>query len=365
MTKLSCLTAAISFAVMIHAASAADWPTASPDAAGLSAAGITNMEDAVNARKFEAITSILIARGGKLVYERYFDEAGATGLRNTRSATKTIAGMLVGIAIADGSIPDESVALLSYLPRYRHVAKTEPRKSRISFRDVMTMSSMLECNDWEDISRGNEERMYLIEDWVGFYWELPVRGFPAWTTKPADSPYGRAFSYCTAGVTTLGAAIEGAVKEPLDAYAKRKLFDPLGIGTLAWQYMPLGTAQAGGGLSLTSRDLLKLGALYADGGSWAGKQIVPAAWVTRSLEPKAQMEDGNRYGYLWWLHEFKVGGKQIATYAMNGSGGNTVQIVPSLDMVVVITTTNFKVRNAPRLTMKLLTEHVLPLVKDK
>ncbi len=357
------LTAAL--AVMIQPVCAADWPTASPEAVGLSAAGLATMEEAVNARKFETVTSILIARGGKLVYERYFDEAGAAGLRNTRSATKTIAGMLAGIAIADGHIRDEDASLLNYLPRYRSEAKTEPRKARISFKDVMTMSSILECNDWEDISRGNEERMYLIEDWVGFYWSLPVRGFPAWTTRPADSPYGRAFSYCTAGVTTLGAAIQGAVKEPLDAYAKRKLFDPLDIREAKWQFMPLGIAQAGGGLSLTSRDLLTLAQLYANGGRWSDKQVVPAAWVARSLEPKAQMEDGTRYGYLWWLHEFTVNGKPVATFAMNGSGGNTVQIVPALDMVVVITTTNFKVRNAPRLTMKLLTEHVLPLVRDK
>ena len=67
MKKYSCFAVAVVLAAMVQPACAADWPTASSAAAGLSAAGLAGMEEAVNARKFESITSILIARGGKLV----------------------------------------------------------------------------------------------------------------------------------------------------------------------------------------------------------------------------------------------------------------------------------------------------------
>lgn len=338
------------------------WPVATPQETGLSSDRLAALDEAIRAGEYGEITSVLVARGGRLAWERYYQGEVDT-LRNTRSATKTVTGMLVGAAIERDHLSGVEARVLPLVTGDRTLANPDPRKAEISVEDLLTMSSSLECNDWNPFSRGNEERMYLIEDWVGFFLDLPIRGFPAWVSRPEDSPHGRSFSYCTAGVATLGAAVETATGSELEDFAARALLAPLGIRTAEWQYSPLGLAQGGGGLSLRSRDLLALAQLYADGGrALSGERVIGEEWVERSLVPRARIDDTTEYGYLWWLPTVESARGPVTAFAMNGAGGNTVQVFRDFDLVLVVTAANFRTQDAARWTKEIVAEYLLPAV---
>ncbi len=340
-----------------------DWQSASASESGLSQAKLDAMASDIRAGKFAKIGSVLIARHGKLVYEGYFD-GDAASLRDTRSATKSITDVLIGIAIDDHKLSGVNARVLALLPeRAKKLQNPDPRKTAITIEDFLTMSSPLECDDWNDASRGNEERMYLVEDWAQFILDLPIRGRMHLGEKEEPSPYGRNFSYCTGGVFTLSEVLQTATGTRTHRYAQEKLFGPLGITDAEWVYSPLNVPQTGGGLRLRSRDLLKIAQLYLNGGEWHGQRIVSASWVKASTTPHARIDESTEYGYLWWLKSFSAGGKAYPAFFMSGNGGNKVVTIPSLDMAVVITSTNFNTHGMHEQTEKLLTDYVLGAVE--
>ncbi|MEL7197928.1 MAG: serine hydrolase [Pseudomonadota bacterium] len=317
---------------------------------------------AVEAGDYAGTTSIVVMQDGEVIAERYFDDGGREALRNTRSVTKTVTALLAGIAISDGDLELRST-IGSFFPDHAF-QNPDPRKLETTVEDLLSMSSQLECNDSNMFSRGNEERMYLVEDWVSFYLDLPMRGFPAWMDKPEDSPYGRAFSYCTAGVVTLGAMIEKSTGQRLEDFAQKRLFSPLGIEKARWQFTPLNQAMAGGGLELTSRSLASLGNLLLEQGRVGETQILTEEWVRNALRPHAQVPDGRgyEYGYLLWLQPFEVEGQSLTARIMSGNGGNKVIIQPETNSVTVITTRNFGQRDAHQKSERLYETLLLQLL---
>jgi len=342
--------------LLVVAAGDAGWPRGDPAGAGLAPARLQEVVASIRAGQYPRVGSVAIARHGRLVFEAYLDGDAGT-LRDTRSATKSITGALVGIAIGERALSGVDARVLVLLPdRAGRAQNPSPAKARMTVEDLLTMSSPLECDDWNDASRGNEERMYLIEDWAQFFLDLPLRGrMHVGRTAPAP-PHGRWFSYCTAGVFVLGDILQRATGTPADLYAERRLFAPLGITDSEWVYSPTGAPQTGGGLRLSTRDLLKIAQLYLAGGSWNGARILGEAWVRASTQPHARVDEKTEYGYLWWLKSFPASGTDHPAFFMSGNGGNKVVAIPSLDLAVAITSTNYNTRGMHEQTEKLHVE---------
>lgn len=312
---------------------------------------LDRLDAEVRGGTFGAITSIVAAQRGRIVHEAYF-EGDAGTLRNTRSATKTVAGILVGLAIERGDIGGVEASLLSFFDHLVPVAHDGPAKRAVTLEDVLTMSSALDCDDRDPASPGNEELMYETSDWLRFALDLPMR-------PPADHGTWR---YCTAGVTALAGVLERATGQPVEEFARQHLFAPMGIEGARWFRSPTGLVQTGGGLEMRSRDLLALGQLTLDEGTHGDRRILPAGWVRASLQPHRRIDDVTDYGYLWWLRTLPLGATTTGAALMQGNGGNKVAVMPELEAVAVITSTNYNTPGMHAWTDAILVDHLLPVL---
>ena len=334
------------------------WRTASPESGGLDVEVIGDLVDAIAKGKLEYTHSLLTARNGRLLVEEYFYGFDRETRHDMRSASKSVTSTLVGIAIDEGRIESSDTGVLSSFPDYRRYRNWDDRKAEIRIRHLLTMSSGLDARDGESESAASE-RAYQSQS-----------SEPDWTKLALDAPMlwnpGEHLYYGGANPLILGGILARAVGEPVEWFADRALFAPLGIRDYSFFLDPLGIPYMGGGMFMRPRDMLKYGQLYLDGGTWAGRRIVSEEWIRESGGRYGRLEpidrNGHQYGYLWWHHAYDVADATIETLEARGNGGQYIFVVPSLDMVAVITSGNYR-NGGLRLPEEILRRWVLPAVK--
>ncbi|MBL8549650.1 MAG: serine hydrolase [Hyphomonadaceae bacterium] len=343
--------------LLVLALAACATPSARPHTDRL---GLDALTAAVETGAYQRIEAIIVERDGAILYERYFGEAGPDTRIDARSAGKSITALALGAAIDDGMIASVDAPALAYFDAEAPIAHDSPVKRAVTLRDLLTMSSALDCDDWREESPGNEERMYETRDWTRFALDIPATdGY----VRDAQG-YGR-FSYCTAGAFLLGRIVERAAGEPFDAYVERRLFAPLGIVAPEWRRSPLGQVQSGGQLGLRARDFQALGRLVLDDGvAPDGRRLVSAQWLREMTTPVRQANSDDGYGYLWWTRSFSAAGaRRYHSAYMSGNGGNKVVVVPELDAVVVVLSTVYNQPTMHRQSTDLIERHILPTLR--
>jgi len=308
---------------------------------------LREMGEAIAAGRHRDVHGVLIAHRGRLVFEEYFYEYDVSSPHALRSATKSVVSALVGLAIAKGHLKDVRQPVLPlFAEEYPQIANLTDAKRRITIEDLLTNRSGLDCDDWNQASPGNETRMGRSPDWVKFTLDLPMRSEPGVTS-----------SYCSGGVIVLGRLVEKVSGRPLEAFARDYFFGPLGIRDFQWRFDPdRSSIDTFCQLSLTPRDMVKIGLLYMNGGSWNSHQVLPADWVKASTSRHTTLGDTD-YGYLWWRPYLEVPGGRHHGIMATGNGGQKIFLWPALDLVVVMTGGNY---NTPSPANTLAIKYILP-----
>lgn len=287
--------------------------------------------------ELEEVRAILVAVDDKIVFEEYYgtDQDAYWGVQ---SVTKSVVSTLIGIALDEGLIDSLDDTLADLLPGY--VAVMSPEVAGTTLRELLTMTAGFPSGD------NPQSDFTKSENWVR---EI--------LTHP-ESPPGGDFLYSNGTSHLLAAILEEATGASVLAYARSRLFEPLGIDThpaatvppsdnlaenlaaydragFAWPVDPQGVSTGWWGIKFRPRDMLKLGQVFLANGSWEGKQVVPADWVgeaTTQQVPADVLGDG--YGYQWWTGT--VDGDE--TFRAMGYGGQLIAVVPDRHLVVVTST---------------------------
>ena len=356
------------------------WPVRTLQEEGIERAAIDALVEDMEGGKYGLMDHFLLIRNGYVLLDRHFERdyqtlsarrdpvdqqydydhpkwhpyRDGTALHTLQSVTKSITSILVGMAIDEGSIPGGVASrAMSFFERYEPDL-SDVRKRNMTLEDLLTMRSGIDWNEMLPYSNPENSciRLEASQEWIRFVLERPMKYEP-----------GTVFNYNSGASVLLGKVVREATGKRIDAYAREKLFGPLGIQQVYWKITPDEEVDTEGGLYLTAQDLARIGYLFLRGGLWKGKRIVSEEWVRQSTQPvipdvwpKNQRQD-HGYGYQWWVPPRAKG--EARMFSARGFGGQFLFVVPDYDLVVVMNAWNIHTR--PELdSERAVAERILP-----
>ena len=319
-----------------------DWSQEKPAKSGINAAALQSLYSEMAQEPHHDLKGIAIVRNGRLVSEHYFNGDSVDTLHDIRSATKSITSLLMGITIQKRLVHSVNDSIALYLP-----GLPQDGKEKITIKNLLNMRSGLDADDEDPSTPGDEDNLDKSSDWIRTIYAVPVRGAP-----------GTKYNYCSSNAFLTGAIIENANHMPLDEFAKINLFEPLGIQDYRWRHVPVNRITGQGNLSITTRNMAAVGELVLNEGVVNGQQLVSRDWITRSLTSQVAISDSDpyadSYGYMWYTKAEPANGHSIEVHFASGNGGNKIYIVPSLHMVIAITSSAYNTHYGQRRSQDIL-----------
>jgi CubicO group peptidase (beta-lactamase class C family) len=337
--------------------------TAMPNDVGIDPKAIQQLMNDIARGKWINVHGLIIIKEGKLVAEGYWNGSHASKLHDIRSASKSVASILTGIAINQGYISSVNASLYDYLPDFQPAFPDSiPLKYReqwlkeLTIEHLLNMTSGFEYDDWYENFRG----------------EVEIQRSRNWIKKAATSALirqpGTFYAYNTASLVLLSEIIASNSDMLMKKFAENMLFNPLGIDKWKW-YNRRGVIYMGGQLRLTLRDMSKIGMLMLNDGVWNDQRLLSTEWIQTSTaelnetEPSWQKHKFHHH-YLWWQFNEMVNGTRIRAFYASGNGGQTIMFIPKLEMVITMTTGNYNTNLEPQ-SVEIIREIILPAAINK
>jgi len=302
------------------------------------------------------VTGLLIAKDDEILFEHY--QYGRTDRDRlaSQSMAKSIVGLLIGIAISEGSIQSVDDTPDRYVQGFKGT-----EYGRTSIRDLLHMSSGVEFGEEADNNRDLDRLAFdLMGGYIGHFgkakWapSLAARLGAAKGTVASIvqfnrriAPPGTRYFYASIEVDVLAMVLRHAVGKSVSEYLHDKIWEPIGAeADASWLVDAEGFEVAYGFFNATLRDYGRLGRLLAHDGIWNGKQIIPARWMIDAttvrvsdafLAPGKAQDPAFGYGYLLWLLP-----SDKRQFALFGNYGQRICIDPASKLVMVHTSVEAK-----------------------
>lgn len=336
------------------------WPTATLDEVGIDRSGLEKfiqmiVDMPIDSVRTPEIHGVLLARHGKLVLEEYFHGEHRDKLHETRSAAKSLTASLVGAAMEAGMPVALSTPVYATMFGGAIPVNTEPSKRAMTLEHLLMMRSGYFCDDSNPDAPGNEDKM-LDQAEEPDYYRYTLR-------LPLDREPGAKGVYCSIDPNLALGVVARATGEPVMDTFDRLLGEPMQIATYAWPLSPAGQPYGGGGMQVLPRDFMKLGQLMLNGGTWRGRRILSADFVSRAAAPLHDL-GSIQYGLLWWNMEYPYNGRKVRAFFAGGNGGQVVMVVPELDLVVATYGGNYSDRAGLRVQQEYVPSFILPAVRE-
>ncbi|MFY0625619.1 MAG: serine hydrolase [Reichenbachiella sp.] len=338
-----------------------DIETGALDEVDMNYQSIQNLMDKIYRDNYDEVHSVLIYRSGKLILEEYFHgnndtidfengvivddqpphiQWGRNDKHYVASTNKAFTSIITGIALDQHDVPIET-AIAGFLPEYNNYFDDEG-KANISFKDCLSMQANLQWNEWGHPDLIN---MWKSTDFAEFLLSRPYLGA------------GTEWRYNSALPNLVLKCVDNMVGGNVREWAHENFYGKLGITDYEWQNQPDGYPEGSARMFIRPRDMLKIGITYLDQGQWKGEQVIPEDYVRACFDHQVTTPDTGDYSYYFWLRNLNG----VDYLSAEGDGGNFINIIPSLDLVIVVTQGLYLKHGKYSIQMKeMMEDYILP-----